>query len=140
MKFLIAILISSTLFFLGCGSSKEAAKEKIIKLPSGLQYVVLEEGTGLTPVEGDKVTVHYTGKLEDGTVFDSSVLKDKPLVFDYKVTKMIDGFEEGLATMKEGGKRKLIIPPDMGYGSRGSRNIPPNSTLIFEVELIKVEK
>jgi peptidylprolyl isomerase len=106
---------------------------------SGLQYIVIEEGTGDKPEKGDTVKVHYTGKLEDGTVFDSSVKRGVPIEFQLGVGRVIKGWDEGIADMKEGGKRQLIIPPDLGYGANGYPPvIPPNSTLIFDVELVEV--
>ena len=105
--------------------------------PSGLQYEVLEEGTGKQPSAGDNVTVHYTGKLIDGTVFDSSVDRGAPATFG--VTQVIPGWVEALQMMKEGAKWRLFIPSNLAYGPNGAGNIiGPNSTLIFDVELIKV--
>ena len=105
--------------------------------PSGLQYEVLEEGTGKLPSAGDNVTVHYTGKLIDGTVFDSSVARGAPATFG--VTQVIPGWVEALQMMKEGAKWRLFIPSNLAYGPNGAGNIiGPNSTLIFDVELIKV--
>ena len=105
--------------------------------PSGLQYEVLEEGTGKQPSAGDNVTVHYTGKLIDGTVFDSSVDRGAPATFG--VTQVLPGWVEALQMMKEGAKWRLFIPSNLAYGPNGAGNIiGPNSTLIFDVELIKV--
>lgn len=105
--------------------------------PSGLQYEVLEEGTGKQPSASDNVTVHYTGKLIDGTVFDSSVDRGAPATFG--VTQVIPGWVEALQMMKEGAKWRLFIPSNLAYGPNGAGNIiGPNSTLIFDVELIKV--
>ncbi|MEW6775383.1 MAG: FKBP-type peptidyl-prolyl cis-trans isomerase [Bdellovibrionota bacterium] len=96
-------------------------------------------GTGTEAQAGDLVEVHYTGWLKDGTKFDSSVDRGRPFVFPLGRGRVIKGWDEGVAGMKEGGKRKLTIPPALGYGERGSGNkIPPNSTLVFEVELLKV--
>ncbi len=104
---------------------------------SGLQYEVLEEGTGKMPAATDSVTVHYTGKLIDGTVFDSSVERGEPATFG--VTQVIPGWVESLQMMKEGAKWRLFIPSNLAYGPNGAGNvIGPNATLIFDVELIKV--
>ncbi len=100
----------------------------------------LVEGTGKEAVKGKEITVHYVGFLEDGTSFDSSIERKQPLSITLGVGMVIAGWDEGFAGMKEGGKRKLTIPPHMGYGSQGIGNIiPPNATLIFEVELLKVD-
>ena len=109
---------------------------------SGLKYVDEVVGTGESPSPGKIVSVHYTGWLENGTQFDSSRGPDRgqPLEFPIGVGRVIKGWDEGVMTMKVGGKRKLIIPPDLGYGATGAGRgrIPPNSTLIFEVELLGV--
>jgi FKBP-type peptidyl-prolyl cis-trans isomerase len=105
---------------------------------SGLQYKVIKEGTGKQPAESSTVTVHYTGKLIDGSVFDSSVERGQPATF--RLNQVIKGWTEGLQLMKEGGKSILYIPYDLGYGERGAgSDIPPFAALIFEVELIKVQ-
>lgn len=115
------------------------AREKVMTTASGLQYEVLEEGTGAQPSAGDQVTVHYTGKLIDGTVFDSSVERGEPATFG--VTQVIPGWVEALQLMKEGAKWRLFIPSNLAYGPNGAGGvIGPNATLIFDVELIKVIK
>ena len=120
--------------------SAEAAGGKTVKTESGLQYVEVKEGTGETPKTGQKIAVHYTGTLEDGTKFDSSVDRGQPIVFTLGVGQVIKGWDEGLSTMKVGGKRQLIIPADLGYGSRGAgAAIPPNATLLFDVELVEIK-
>ena len=114
-------------------------KEGVKTTPSGLQYVVDKEGTGAQPTATDDVTVHYTGKLLDGTVFDSSVNRGEPATFP--LNRVIPGWTEGVQLMKEGAKYTFFIPSDLAYGAQGIPNaIPPHSTLIFDVELIKVIK
>lgn len=111
----------------------------VITTASGLKYIDLEPGTGATPQRGDTVVVHYTGTLEDGTKFDSSRDRGQPFSFKIGVGQVIKGWDEGVGSMKVGGRRQLIIPPDLGYGSRGAGGvIPPNATLIFDVELIRI--
>ncbi|MGB3365219.1 MAG: FKBP-type peptidyl-prolyl cis-trans isomerase [Thermodesulfobacteriota bacterium] len=120
-------------------SKEEKMSGDIKETPSGLKYIVIEEGTGDKPTKGQKVKVHYTGKLEDGTVFDSSVKRGVPIEFTLGVGQVIKGWDEGIADMKVGEKRQLIIPPDLGYGPNGYPPvIPANSTLIFDTELVEV--
>jgi len=110
-----------------------------ITTASGLRYIEVQAGTGPMPQRGDLVKVHYTGTLVDGTKFDSSLDRGKPFSFRIGKGSVIKGWDEGIALMREGGKAKLIIPPDLGYGAAGAGNvIPPNATLIFDVELISV--
>ncbi len=121
-------------------SATPASEEKVISLPSGLQYVDLVVGTGATPQKGQRVSVHYVGTLENGKKFDSSYDRAKPFKFYPGMGMVIRGWDEGVSTMKVGGKRKLIVPSKLGYGSAGVPDvIPPNSTLIFVVELLAVE-
>jgi peptidylprolyl isomerase len=106
---------------------------------SGLKYYDLVEGDGETPAEGSTVVVHYTGWLEDGTKFDSSLDRGQPFNFTLGQGQVIPGWDEGVASMKVGGKRQLVIPPELGYGEAGAgATIPPNATLVFEVELLEV--
>ncbi len=119
--------------------SENKQKPEVKETASGLQYVVEKEGTGAQPTAADEVTVHYTGKLLDGTVFDSSVNRGEPATFP--LNRVIPGWTEGVQLMKEGAKYTFFIPSDLAYGAQGVPNaIPPHSTLIFEVELIKVIK
>jgi len=113
--------------------------EKITETGSGLQYVDIVEGAGQQPKAGDNVSVHYTGWLESGKKFDSSHDRREPLVFPLGRGRVIKGWDEGVASMRVGGKRKLIIPAQLAYGDRGAAGvIPPGATLIFEVELIAI--
>lgn len=117
--------------------AENAKKDGVVTLPSGLQYEVITEGTGVKPTAEDNVTVHYTGTLMDGTVFDSSVERGQPASFP--VNGVIAGWTEALQLMGEGAKWKLTIPSDLAYGARGAGgSIGPHATLIFDVELIKV--
>lgn len=110
---------------------------KAMTTESGLRYEDIVVGTGASPERGQEVTVHYTGTLEDGTKFDSSLDRGQPFKFNIGIGQVIKGWDEGVLTMKVGGKRKLVIPSQLGYGARGAGDvIPPNATLVFEVELL----
>ncbi len=108
------------------------------KTPSGLAYHDVKVGTGATAVAGKTVSVHYTGWLPDGTKFDSSRDRNQPFQFALGAGQVIKGWDEGVAGMKVGGRRTLVIPPDLAYGPNGSDPIPPNATLVFDVELLGV--
>jgi FKBP-type peptidyl-prolyl cis-trans isomerase len=119
---------------------ENAKKEGVVTLPSGLQYKILKTGTGKTPTDTNTVTTNYKGTLLDGTVFDDSYSRGEPASFP--VNGVIKGWTEALKLMKEGDKWQLFIPANLAYGDRGAGNgvIPPGATLIFEVELLKVEE
>jgi FKBP-type peptidyl-prolyl cis-trans isomerase len=118
--------------------AENKTKEGVKTTASGLQYKITKEGTGKTPKATDKVTVHYEGKLIDGTIFDSSIQRGEPASFP--LNGVVKGWTEGFQLFKEGTKATLYIPSDLGYGASGSPpKIGPNETLIFDVELIKVE-
>ena len=118
--------------------AESASKEGVVSLPSGLQYKVITPGDGPSPLTTDKVKVHYKGSLADGTIFDSSYDRGQPTSFT--VSGVIKGWTEALLLMQVGSKWELTIPSKLGYGTRGSGGkIPPNSTLLFEVELLAIE-
>ena len=125
-------------------TAQTAEKPKTMTTPSGLQITDTKEGAGATPRTGQTCVMHYTGWLYEngakGRKFDSSVDRGEPFDFPIGTGRVIKGWDEGVATMKVGGKRTLIIPPELGYGARGAGGvIPPNATLIFEVELLDVK-
>ncbi|BAY22934.1 FKBP-type peptidylprolyl isomerase [Calothrix sp. NIES-2100] len=121
-------------------ASNTMSDANTVTTPSGLKYVEINEGTGETPQRGQTVKVHYTGTLEDGKKFDSSRDRGQPFSFKLGVGQVIKGWDEGLSTMKVGGRRQLIIPPELGYGARGAGGvIPPNATLNFDVELLGIQ-
>jgi FKBP-type peptidyl-prolyl cis-trans isomerase FkpA len=123
----------------GAADGPRPKEADMITTKSGLQYEDLAEGTGEAAQAGDSVQVHYTGWLTDGTKFDSSLDRGNPFSFSLGAGKVIRGWDEGVAGMKVGGRRKLRIPPALGYGARGAGGvIPPNAELIFEVELLRI--
>ncbi len=144
---ILGLLVALLLVLSGC-SAKETENQTegdeqamdVITTASGLQYQDLAVGSGAEAKAGDTVSVHYTGWLEDGTKFNSSLDRNQPFVFTLGKGAVIQGWDEGVAGMQIGGKRRLTIPPDLGYGSRGAGNvIPPNATIIFEVELLGIQ-
>jgi peptidylprolyl isomerase len=130
-------LIFVLLTAVACGQSSDNGEGMTTE--SGLQYIETEAGTGDQAGNGSLVSVHYRGTLEDGTEFDNSYDRGEPFQFVIGKGMVISGWDEGIALMKEGGKAKLIVPPELGYGANGIGAIPPNSTLIFEVELVDVQ-
>jgi peptidylprolyl isomerase len=122
------------------GAKEKTASAKTVTTASGLKYTDVKVGSGASPVKGKQVKVHYTGTLENGKPFDSSVGKE-PFTFAIGVGQVIPGWDEGVMGMKVGGKRKLVIPSNLGYGAAGAGGvIPPNATLLFDVELLDVAK
>ena len=120
--------------------TSETKMSEVISTPSGLKYEVITEGDGASPEKGNTIVVHYTGTLEDGSKFDSSRDRNQPFQFRVGTGQVIKGWDEGLMMMKVGDRRKLIIPPELGYGARGAGGvIPPNATLIFDVELLDIK-
>ncbi|MCH7814642.1 MAG: FKBP-type peptidyl-prolyl cis-trans isomerase, partial [Planctomycetes bacterium] len=118
----------------------DACDDEAVITETGLRYYDIEVGTGDPPETGDTIDAHYTGWLIDGTEFDSSFDRGEPFSFELGAGSVIKGWDEGFATMRVGGKRQLIIPPDLGYGASGSgASIPPNATLIFDVELVAIQ-
>ncbi|MDY6836213.1 MAG: FKBP-type peptidyl-prolyl cis-trans isomerase [Chloroflexota bacterium] len=132
-------LIAALLFTIGvAGCDDSSDTEEFITTESGLKYAVIEEGTGPSPSQGYVVVTHYKGELDNGTEFDNSYDRGEPIEFVLGEGYVIEGWDEGIALMNEGAKFKLIIPPDLGYGSVARRSIPANSTLTFEVELLDI--
>lgn len=117
--------------------NKLKENKAVVELPSGLRYEVTKEGPGANPKASDTVSVHYTGTLIDGSVFDSSVQRGQPA--EFPLSDVIPGWTEGIQKVKKGGKIKLYVPPHLGYGDDGRPGIPPGSTLIFDVELLDIK-
>ena len=141
MKMMLMVVLA-TLLTVPALAAKDGIKAgKTVTTASGLKYIDQVVGKGASPVAGKQVKVHYTGTLENGTKFDSSVDRKQPFDFVIGVGQVIPGWDEGVMSMKVGGKRKLIIPAKLGYGARGAGGvIPPNATLLFDVELLGVGK
>ena len=137
-SWLLALLLCGGLTAQGADKGKTEGKE--VKTKSGLKYIDQKLGKGEVAKAGDVVEVHYTGRLTDGKKFDSSLDRNEPFKFKLGAGMVIKGWDEGIQGMRVGGKRKLIIPPDLAYGKRGAGNaIPPDAELTFEVELLKIK-
>jgi FKBP-type peptidyl-prolyl cis-trans isomerase len=139
-----AVLALAFLAAVAPSAQSNAATNQVIEMPNGLKYTDDKAGDGAAATAGKKVSVHYTGWLYNngvkGTKFDSSVDRGQPFQFTLGAHQVIAGWDEGVAGMKVGGKRTLIIPPELGYGARGAGGvIPPNATLMFDVELLGVQ-
>ncbi len=159
MRSLIALTVLTALILTGCGKKEQTSGDvqvpqqparsvtgmpdidrfDLVVTESGLQYFDLAQGTGSTPDKGQTAVVHYTGWLTDGNKFDSSIDRGQPFSFPVGERRVIRGWDEGVSQMKVGGKRILVIPPELGYGDRGAGSvIPPGATLVFEVELLEI--
>ncbi|HEX8290886.1 MAG TPA: FKBP-type peptidyl-prolyl cis-trans isomerase [Pyrinomonadaceae bacterium] len=132
----VALAAGAVAYLLVPGLPGRAGGE--VTTPSGLRYTDLVVGTGPSPAAGQTAVVHYTGTLTDGTKFDSSRDRNQPYSFALGAGSVIEGWDEGVATMKVGGRRKLVVPPALGYGASARPGIPANSTLVFDVELLEV--
>ena len=138
MKKTLSIILITALF--SCTNQKNQTTKigETMTTASGLEYTITEKGTGKTPAIGDKVVVHYTGKLTDETVFDSSVKRGQPFTFELGAGQVIKGWDEAFQLLQVGDKATIKFGPELGYGDRGQGSIPANSTLIFDIELLDV--
>jgi FKBP-type peptidyl-prolyl cis-trans isomerase FkpA len=132
------LVTTTTAFFFALTLQAHAAEPKVEKTASGIGVTTLKEGTGANPKMTDTVKVHYRGTLENGQEFDSSYKRGQPATFP--LTRVIPCWTEGVQKIKVGGKAKLVCPPNLAYGDQNVPGIPPNSTLIFEVELLEIAK
>ena len=143
-RFVLAVLASAIIVAPAPINRSQAAANEVIEMPNGLKYTDTKVGDGAEATAGKKVSVHYTGWLYNngtkGAKFDSSLDRGQPFQFALGAHQVIAGWDEGVAGMKVGGNRTLVIPPELGYGARGAGGvIPPNSTLMFDVELLGVQ-
>lgn len=143
MKIILIIIIILVILVIYFFISRSSENKEVIENNNQKQSMkteTLKEGTGAVAENSDKVTVHYVGILENGTKFDSSVDRGTPFTFTLGIGQVIKGWDQGVLGMKVGEKRRLTIPSDLAYGDSGVGSIPPKSTLIFEVELLRVDK
>ena len=137
---LVVVLALSAIGYVLVNRSKSGGAGSEVTTASGLKYTDIVEGTGPVPQRGQTLSVHYTGTLESGKKFDSSHDRGTPMQFQLGVSPMIKGWDEGISTMKVGGKRRLVVPPSLGYGPAGRPpSIPPNATLVFDLELLSAK-
>jgi FKBP-type peptidyl-prolyl cis-trans isomerase len=141
IRFGYGLLLLGSLGILGCGAEAQKTSKpgEAVKLPSGLQYEEITVGTGPEAAKGKVIDCYYTGWLKNGTKFATNVGEGQPMSIRLGAGEVIKGWEDGIPGMKEGGKRKLLIPADMAYGPAGKGPIPPFSDLIFEIEIVKVK-
>ena len=132
------------IFFLfvvgGCSLIREVTVKTYKESSSGLKYRILETGDGTIPQKGDKLTIHYIAKIKDGDEFDNTYKRDDPLTFRIGEGHVIEGWEEGLKLMSQGGKAEFVIPPELAYGEKGLDEVAPNTTVVFEIELLNIQK
>ena len=137
----LILIVAGLIYYFGFHQKKTVEETNTSMNNNQLKVEVLQEGTGEGAKNGDTVIVHYTGTLEDGTKFDSSIDRGQPFSFVLGAGQVIQGWDQGILGMKVGEKSKLTIPPELAYGSSGAGNvIPPNATLIFEVELLGIQQ
>lgn len=139
LGFVLAVAVAGLFYVFAVEQNQQEENGKEITMPNGLKIEDIKIGTGSEAQSGSTVTVHYTGTFPDGRKFDSSLDRGQPFSFQLGARQVIQGWDEGLLGMKVGGKRKLTIPPALAYGEQGAGNIiPPNATLLFEVELLEI--
>ena len=135
----VLIPLAAVIIFVMVSNNDTGTDGDVVTTPSGLKYIDIKVGTGPEARAGDSVTVHYTGKLKNGTKFDSSLDRNQPFTFTLGAREVIKGWDEGVAGMKVGGARKLIIPSKLAYGPGGRGQIPPDAELTFDVALLDVK-